>query len=96
MVGIRLTTVGASITRMSLDGESSLQIAEQGVHAKCWEDRFKAQCLIDGDDKRQDDDWYGNVTLKEAVSLARYGWQGWRERGKRTTGTHRVGRYAVG
>ena len=25
-------------------------------------------------DQNKDDDWYGNVTLKDAVSLARYGW----------------------
>ena len=50
-----------------------LKIAEEGIHAKCWEDRFKLSA-DDGDNQQQGHDWYGNATLKEAVILARYGW----------------------
>ena len=50
-----------------------LEIAEEGVHAKCWEDRLKLSA-DDGEDQKKDDDWYGNLTLKDAVSFARYGW----------------------
>ena len=50
-----------------------LDRAEEGIHAKCWEDRFRAS-VDHGEDQQQGHDWYGNVTLKDAVILARYGW----------------------
>ena len=50
-----------------------LDIAEEGIHAKCWTDQFRLSA-DEGEDQLKDNDWYGNLTLKDAVSLARYGW----------------------